>query len=77
MARSPIASSPASPLVSPTAPNGCVVRLNQGKLEVWGVDISEHYAIFLSASGDAIADVVYLGASDLRRAAGEGSLCHG
>lgn len=60
-----IASIPSVPLMS--LPNGCVIRRRLRGFEVWGADISEHYTISLNPSGDGATDVIYLGASDLRK----------
>jgi len=55
------------PLFIPTMTSTeCVIhRHNAHEIEVWGADISEHYAIYLAATGDCIADLIYLGAPDV------------
>ena len=64
--------------LSTKALSGCVIcRRAPRELEVWGADISEHYAIYLSAAGDGIADVIYLGARDFAQSAGERKVCLG
>lgn len=56
---------------------GCVIRRHRGEVEVWGTDISEHYTIYLSPSGDEATDIVYLGASVWKQRVTERRVCLG
>lgn len=73
MPRNSSVSIPAVLYLAGKLPTGCVIcRRAPRELEVWGADISEHYAIYLSAAGDGVADVIYLGTRDFAASTGEG-----
>jgi hypothetical protein len=60
-------------LLIPVATAGYMIcRRTAQQIEVWGIDISEHYAIYLNAEGDGIADLIYLGASDFAQIQSDG-----